>query len=152
MKNKIIIREILLLIPIFIIISVLNLIDRFNLVVIKLPLIFLYIYTVRYFFKFDYSIVLKEKDRGNKISGFYSEYSLKSRENYYLAYNYWVNLGIKLNLILLLLSIIIYIFIKKEFKNYIVNIFLLIILLSQVLIWMKSSRYIKSYHMKGRNK
>ena len=57
---------------------------------ISVSLIFLGIYINRYFFRPSYKEITQLKQRGWKITGYYSSLSLSNEEIYYKSYDLWI--------------------------------------------------------------
>lgn len=100
-----------------------------------ISLIFVGIYVIRYFFRPSYEDVVKIRNKGWKITGYYSKKALSNKNIYLDSYSFWV----KINLIMLLLYCLIFIAINYQNTNFtvqlmIIHIFILCIL--QVFAWL----------------
>ncbi len=96
-------------------------------------IIFIGIYVIRFLFRPSYEEVIKLKDKGWKITGYYSKKSLNDKKIYIDSYDFWV----KINLVLLSVYFIVSVWIKTmfNFNIYFICLHVLILIFLQILAW-----------------
>ncbi len=98
-----------------------------------LVIVFIGVYSIRFFFRPSYEYVRKVNEKGWKITGYYSKKSLIDKKIYINSYDFWV----KINLIMLTLYILICAIIidKYTLNNKLMYIHMLIICFIQIESW-----------------
>lgn len=100
-----------------------------------ISLVFVGIYVIRYFFRPSYEDVVKIRNKGWKITGYYSKKALSNKNIYLDSYSFWV----KTNLIMLFLYCLIFIAINYQNTNFTVQLMIIhisILWILQVFAWL----------------
>lgn len=104
-------------------------------IAIGISVAFLSIYIQRFFFRPSFQEVVNLRERGWKITGYYSAFSLSNEEIYNKSYSLWVKYGIVSSLFELFVLLVVYVLNGYFLTNGMLVAHILCICILMVVVW-----------------
>lgn len=109
-------------------------------IAIGILLAFASVYIHRFFFRPSYKDIVSLREKGWKITGYYSSYSLKNEDTYIKSYNLWIKYSLIFLLLELLVLLIVYVLNGSFLDKNMLLVHITTICVLQVLTWILTIR------------